>query len=77
VTLGDTMASLCSFSPGQSFVVLAPEHVQILAGTGDQASLKEDLYPGATTRADSSAGQAGGAIDAGRRDAVVHRGRAR
>src|SRR5262249_33656223 len=43
VTLGDTMASLGSFSPGQSFVVLAPEHVQILARDGwtTKSRLKE------------------------------------
>src|SRR5207253_1970351 len=59
VTLGDTMASLGSFSPGQSFVVLAPEHVQILArdGWSSKRRLKEDLYARARrTRADLKRG---------------------
>ena len=34
VTLADAMAGLGSFSPGQSFLVLAPEHVRILARDG-------------------------------------------
>jgi hypothetical protein len=39
------MASLGSFSPGQSFVVLAPEHVSMLARDGwTKPGLKEALH---------------------------------
>ena len=45
VTLADTMASLGSFSAGQSFVVLATEHVAILARDGwTKPRIKEALY---------------------------------
>jgi hypothetical protein len=45
VTLADAMAGLGSFSPGQSFLVLAPEHVQILARDGwTKPKLREALY---------------------------------
>ncbi|MBI1845897.1 MAG: hypothetical protein HY294_06710 [Candidatus Rokubacteria bacterium] len=45
VTLADAMAGLGSFSPGQSFVVLAPEHVRILQRDGwTKRRLKEELY---------------------------------
>ena len=37
VTLADAMAGLGSFSPGQSFLVLAPEHVRILARTAGRS----------------------------------------
>jgi len=77
VTLGDTMASLGSFSPGQSFVVLAPEHVQILARDGwTKPRLKEDLYARARrTRADlKRGGKLAGAIDPGDETQWVHRG---
>src|SRR3989475_5529399 len=77
VTLGDTMASLGSFSPGQSFVVLAPEHVQILARDGwTKPRLKEDLYARARrTRADlKRGGKLAGAIEPGDETQWVHRG---
>jgi len=78
VTLGDTMASLGSFSPGQSFVVLAPEHVQILArdGWSSKRRLKEDLYARARrTRADlKRGGKLAGAIEPGDETQWVHRG---
>jgi hypothetical protein len=77
VTLGDTMASLGSFSPGQSFVVLAPEHVQILARDGwTKPRLKEDLYARARrTRADlKRGGKLAGTIDPGDETQWVHRG---
>ena len=41
VTIADTMACLGSFSAGQSFVVLAPEHVAILAM--ERAETDKDL----------------------------------
>jgi hypothetical protein len=45
VTLADAMAGLGSFSPGQSFLVLAPEHVRILARDGwTKPRLREALY---------------------------------
>ncbi len=45
VTLADTMAGLGSFSPGQSFLVLAPEHVRILARDGwTKPRLRDTLY---------------------------------
>jgi hypothetical protein len=77
VSLGDTMASLGSFSPGQSFVVLAPEHVKILARDGwTKARIKEDLYARARrTRADlKRGGKLAGAVEAGDETRWVHRG---
>ncbi len=77
VALGDTMASLGSFSPGQSFVVLAPEHVQILARDGwTRARIREDLYARARrTRADlKRGGKLAGAIEPGDETRWVHRG---
>jgi hypothetical protein len=45
VTLADAMAGLGSFSPGQSFLVLAPEHVRILARDGwTKPALREALH---------------------------------
>ena len=77
VTLGDTMASLGSFSGGQSFVVLAPEHVRILARDGwTKPRIKADLYARARrTRADlKRSGKLAGAIEPGDETAWVHRG---
>jgi hypothetical protein len=77
VTLGDTMASLGSFSPGQSFVVLAPEHVKILARDGwTKARIREDLYGRARrTRADlKRGGKLAGAVEPGDETRWVHRG---
>jgi len=77
VTLGDTMAALGSFSPGQSFVVLAPEHVQILARDGwTKARLEEDLYRRARrTRADlKRGGKLTGALEPDDETRWVHRG---
>src|SRR5256885_377030 len=58
VAIADTMASLGSFSPGESFVVLAPEHVQILARDGwTKPRIREGLYARARrTRADLKRG---------------------
>ncbi len=77
VTLADTMACLGSFSPGESFVVLAPEHVTILARDGwTKARIKDTLYAGARrTRADlKRGGKLPGDIEPGDETAWVHRG---
>jgi hypothetical protein len=77
ITLADTMASLGSFSPGQSFVVLAPEHVKILARDGwTKARIKEDLYARARrTRADlKRGGKLAGAVEPDDESRWVHRG---
>jgi len=78
VALADTMASLGSFSPGESFVVLAPEHVQILARDGwTKASIREALYARARrTVADlKRGGKLAGAVTAGDEARWEHRGR--
>src|SRR5947208_1217901 len=67
VAIADTMASLGSFSPGESFVVLAPEHVQILARDGwTKPRIREGLYASARrTRADlKRGGKLAGAVGA-------------
>ncbi len=77
VTLADTMACLGSFSPGQSFIVLAPEHVKILARDGwTKAHIKDALYARARrSRADlKRAGKLAGAIEPGDEAQWVHRG---
>jgi hypothetical protein len=77
VTLGDTMASLGSFSGGQSFVVFAPEHVKILARDGwTKPRIKADLYARARrTRADlKRSGKLAGAVEPGDESAWVYRG---
>jgi hypothetical protein len=77
VTLADTMACLGSFSAGQSFVVLAPEHVAILARDGwTKPRIKEALYAQARrTRADlKRGGKVPGAIEPADETTWVHRG---
>ena len=77
VAMADTMASLGSFSPGESFIVLAPEHVQILARDGwTKPSIREALYARARrTRADlKRGGKLAGAVEPGDETAWVHRG---
>jgi len=77
VTLADTMACLGSFSPGQSFVVLAPEHVAILARDGwTKPRIKHALYPQARrTRADlKRGGKIPGPREDGDETTWVHRG---
>jgi hypothetical protein len=77
VALADTMACLGSFSPGESFVVLAPEHVAILARDGwTKPRLREALYARAQrTRADlKRGGKLAGAVEPGDETAWVHRG---
>ena len=77
VTIADTMACLGSFSAGQSFVVLAPEHVAILARDGwTKPRIREALYAQARrTRADlKRGGKVPGAIEAADETTWVHRG---
>ena len=77
VTLADTMASLGSFSPGQSFVVLAPEHVSMLARDGwTKARLKAELHARARrTVADlKRGGKLPGAVEAADETRWRHRG---
>jgi hypothetical protein len=77
LTLADAMAGLGSFSPGQSFVVLAPEHVRILARDGwTKPRLREALYARARrTLADlRRAGKVPGAVAPGDDTRFVHRG---
>ena len=77
VAIADTMACLGSFSPGESFVVLAPEHVQILARDGwTRTRLREALYAGARrTVADlKRGGKLAGAVEPGDDARWVHRG---
>jgi len=77
MALADTMAALGSFSPGESFVVLAPEHVQILARDGwTKATIREALYARARrTVADlKRGGKTAGAVEPGDETRWVHRG---
>lgn len=77
VTLGDTMAALGSFSPGQSFVVLAPEHVRILARDGwTKPRIRADVYARARrTVADlKRAGKLPGAVEPANEAQWMHRG---
>ncbi|HET7378669.1 MAG TPA: hypothetical protein VFJ24_01385 [Gaiellales bacterium] len=77
VTLGDVMACLGSFSPGQSFVVLAPEHVRILDRDGwTKPRIKADLYARARrTVADlKRAGKVPGPVEPGDESRWMHRG---
>src|SRR5439155_7055934 len=77
VAIADTMASLGSFSPGESFVVLAPEHVQIPARDGwTKPRIREGLYARARrTRADlKRGGKLAGAVEPGDEAQWVHRG---
>ncbi len=77
VTLADAMAGLGSFSPGQSFLVLAPEHVRLLARDGwTKGRLRGALYERARrTMAElKRAGKVPGPIEPGDETRVVHRG---
>jgi hypothetical protein len=77
VTLADAMAGLGSFSPGQSFLVLAPEHVRILARDGwTKPKLREALYTRArrTLAELKRAGKVPGPIASGDDARLVHRG---
>jgi hypothetical protein len=77
VTLADAMAGLGSFSPGQSFLVLAPEHVRILARDGwTKPKLREALYARArrTLAELKRAGKVPGPIASGDDARLVHRG---
>jgi hypothetical protein len=78
VALADTMAALGSFSPGESFVVLAPEHVQILARDGwTKPRIRQALYARARrTVADlKRGGKLTGAVTAADETRWEHRGR--
>jgi hypothetical protein len=78
VALADTMASLGSFSPGESFVVLAPEHVAILARDGwTKPRIREALYTRARrTVADlKRGGKLAGAVEPVDETTWTHRGR--
>jgi len=78
VALADAMAGLGSFSPGESFIVLAPEHVQILARDGwNKPRLREALYARARrTRADlKRGGKLAGAVEPEDETRWEHRGR--
>ena len=77
VAIADTMACLGSFSPGESFVVLAPEHVQILARDGwTRPRIREALYAAARrTVADlKRGGKLPGAVEPGEETRWMHRG---
>jgi hypothetical protein len=77
VTVADAMAGLGSFSPGQSFLVLAPEHVRILARDGwTKPKLREALYARArrTLAELKRAGKMPGPIASGDDARFVHRG---
>jgi hypothetical protein len=77
VALADTMAGLGSFSPGESFVVLAPEHVAILARDGwTKPRIREALYARARrTVADlKRGGKLAGAVQPGDETRWEHRG---
>ena len=77
VTLADTMASLGSFSPGQSFVVLAPEHVNILKRDGwTKPRIKDELYARARrSHADlKRAGKLAGMVTPEDENRWMHRG---
>ena len=78
VTLADAMAGLGSFSPGQSFLVLAPEHVRILARDGwTKPRLREALYARARRSLAElkRAGKVQGPVAPGDDAQLVHRGR--
>ena len=77
VTIADTMACLGSFSAGESFVVLAPEHVAILSRDGwTKSAIRARLYESARrTRADlKRGGKMPGAIEPDDETTWVHRG---
>jgi hypothetical protein len=77
VTLADAMAGLGSFSPGQSFLVLAPEHVRILARDGwTKPALREALYARArrTLAELKRAGKTPGPVVPDDETRFVHRG---
>src|SRR5262245_17038958 len=78
VALADTMTGLGSFSPGESFLVLAPEHVTMLVRDGwTKPRIKHALYARARrTRADlKRGGKLPGAVTPADEDTWVHRGR--
>jgi hypothetical protein len=77
VALADAMAGLGSFSPGQSVLVLAPEHVRILARDGwTRPRLREALHARARrTAADlKRGGKSPGPIEPGDEERWIHRG---
>ena len=77
VTLADAMAGLGSFSPGQSFLVLAPEHVRILVRDGwTKSTLRDALYARARRSLAElkRAGKVPGPVAPGDDARFVHRG---
>lgn len=77
ITLADALAGLGSFSPGQSFVVVAPEHVHMFERDGwTKPRIKEAVYARACrTVADlKRAGKVAGAVEAGDEERWQHRG---
>jgi hypothetical protein len=75
--MADTLANLGSFSAGQSIVVIAPEHAEILARDGwNKPRIREYLYEHARRSvADlKRAGKAAGAIEPADETAYHHRG---
>jgi hypothetical protein len=77
VTLADAMAGLGSFSPGQSFLMLAPEHVRILVRDGwTKSTLRDALYARARRSLAElkRAGKVPGPIAPGDDARFVHRG---
>jgi hypothetical protein len=77
LTLADVLAGLGSFSPGQSVLVLAPEHVRILARDGwTKARLRETLYDRArrTLAELKRAGKVAGPVEPGDETRLVRRG---
>jgi hypothetical protein len=77
VAIADAMAGLGSFSPGESFVVLAPEHVERLASDGwTKPKIRQWLYAHACRTAAElrRGGKLTGAVEAGDEQRRVHRG---
>jgi hypothetical protein len=78
VAIADAMAGLGSFSPGESFIVLAPEHVRILVRDGwTKPGIREALYARARRSVVDlkRGGKLPGAVEPGDETRWEHRGR--
>jgi len=78
VAIADTMAALGSFSPGESFLVFAPEHVEWLARESwTKRTIREWVYAHAcrTVAELKRGGKLSGDVEAGDEARRVHRGR--